>query len=146
MENKTEKKDIMSKLCKKTDCFFKYHECKSFSALIIHMFNVSERYWMSPHLAVASECFPPLCCSRPCFLILSCSAYLACVQRVKAVMSIASTPLPMWTHRAPSHASARTFVERFFQCHPHANTHAPYESTMCTLEAATPQSRWQWQI
>lgn len=93
---------------------YKYHDCKSLSASLIPMFNASQRYWMSPHLVVASECLPPLCCSRPCFLILSCSAYLACAQRVEAVMSIASTPLPMWTDRAPSHTSACTFVKRSF--------------------------------
>lgn len=32
------------------------------------------------HLAVASEYLAALCCSQPRFLILSCSAYLACVQ------------------------------------------------------------------
>lgn len=116
-------------LWEKTDCFFKYHE--SFCAALIPMFNASESYWMSPHLAAASECLPPLFCSRPRFLILSCSAYLACAQRVEAVMSIASTPLPMWTGRAPSHTSARAFVEQFFQCHTHANTHTHHMNPQC---------------
>lgn len=35
---------------------------------------------MSLHLAVASQYLAALSCSRPCFLILSCFAYLACVQ------------------------------------------------------------------
>lgn len=118
--------------------FFKYQGCKSFSASLILMFKDSERYWMASPLVVASEYLPPLR-----FLILSCSAYLACAQKVEPVMSIASTPLPMWTERAPSHISVRTFVEWFSQCHTRANTQAPYVSTMCTLEAANPRSRWQ---
>lgn len=127
----------MSMLWGKKQIFFKYQGCKSFSASLILTFKDSERYWMASPLVVASEYLPPLCCSRPRFLILSCSAYLACAQKVEPVMSIASTPLPMWTERAPSHISVRTFVEWSSQCHTHANTQAPYVSTKRTLEAAT---------
>lgn len=38
------------------------------------------REWILFHLVVASEYLAALCCSQSRFLILSCSAYLACVQ------------------------------------------------------------------
>lgn len=72
---------------------------------------------------------------------LSCPVLLIWpVRRVEAVMSIASTPLPMWTDRAPSHTSAHTCVEWFFQCHTHANTHTHYMNSQCARWRLQPHS------